>query len=53
MTAATEGEALVGIDGLKVHFPITSGVMVQRKVGAVRAVDGLYDVHFRQMSKSL
>ena len=45
VTAAAEGEALVSIDGLKVHFPITSGIMVQRKVGAVRAVDGVtFDV---------
>jgi oligopeptide transport system ATP-binding protein len=35
------GATLVSIDGLTVHFPITSGVIVQRKVGAVRAVDGL------------
>jgi len=39
------GDTLVRIDGLTVHFPITSGVIVQRKVGAVRAVDGLsFDV---------
>ena len=28
-------------EDLRVHFPITSGVVFQRKVGAVRAVDGL------------
>jgi len=39
------GDTLVSIADLKVHFPITSGVIVQRKVGAVRAVDGLnFDV---------
>ncbi len=39
------GDTLVSITDLKVHFPITSGVIVQRKVGAVRAVDGLdFDV---------
>ena len=43
--AGRNGDVLVHIEGLKVHFPITSGVVVQRKIGAVRAVDGLsFDV---------
>ncbi|HQG03009.1 MAG TPA: ATP-binding cassette domain-containing protein, partial [Thermoleophilia bacterium] len=29
------------VDELAVHFPITSGIVVRRKVGAVRAVDGI------------
>ncbi|MHB0878334.1 MAG: ABC transporter ATP-binding protein [Anaerolineae bacterium] len=37
---ATDG-ALVRVDGLKMHFPITKGVILQHKVGAIRAVDGL------------
>ena len=42
---AVNGDVLVRIEDLKVHFPITSGVVVQRKIGAVRAVDGLsFDV---------
>ena len=39
--AAAARETLVSIEGLKVHFPITSGVVFQRKVGAVYAVDGI------------
>ena len=39
--ASGNGEALVHIEALKVHFPITSGIVFQRKIGAVRAVDGL------------
>ena len=38
-------DTLVRIEDLRVHFPITSGVVFQRKVGAVYAVDGLtFDV---------
>jgi oligopeptide transport system ATP-binding protein len=40
-TAVTEPRTLIDIEGLKVHFPITSGVVFQRKVGAVYAVDGI------------
>ena len=32
---------LVRIEGLKVHFPIRSGVLLGRQVGAVKAVDGV------------
>ncbi|HEX6261332.1 MAG TPA: oligopeptide/dipeptide ABC transporter ATP-binding protein, partial [Actinomycetota bacterium] len=32
---------LVKVVGLKKHFPITRGVLFQRKVGAVHAVDGI------------
>jgi oligopeptide transport system ATP-binding protein len=43
--ASPDGDVLVSISELKVHFPITSGVVVQRRIGAVRAVDGLsFDV---------
>ena len=42
-TAATSGDqdVLVRVRGLKKHFPITSGVIFQRQVGAVKAVDGI------------
>ena len=41
-SAAGNGhETLVQVEDLRVHFPITSGVVFQRKVGAVYAVDGL------------
>jgi oligopeptide/dipeptide ABC transporter ATP-binding protein len=36
-----EGEELVKVTDLKVHFPVTSGALIARQVGAVRAVDGL------------
>ncbi len=35
------GEPLVEVRGLVKHFPVTRGVIFQRKVGAVRAVDGI------------
>jgi ABC-type oligopeptide transport system ATPase subunit len=38
-------EPLVEVRGLVKHFPITQGIIVQRKIGAVRAVDGVsFDV---------
>ena len=36
-------QILVQVEGLKKYFPITRGVLIQRQVGAVRAVD---DVSF-------
>lgn len=39
--AAPRSEPLLEVRGLKVHFPITSGIVLERKVGAVRAVDGV------------
>jgi len=33
--------SLLDIRGLKVHFPIRRGIIVERQVGAVRAVDGV------------
>ena len=32
---------LLRVDGLKVHFPITSGVVFKRAIGVVKAVDGV------------
>ncbi|MDT7538202.1 MAG: peptide/nickel transport system ATP-binding protein, partial [Actinomycetota bacterium] len=34
-------EPLLHVEGLTKHFPIRSGLILQRQVGAVRAVDGL------------
>ncbi|MBN1316248.1 MAG: ATP-binding cassette domain-containing protein [Anaerolineales bacterium] len=34
-------DVLVRVSGLKKHFPITRGIIVQRQVGAVKAVDGI------------
>ena len=33
--------ALLRVDDLKMHFPITQGILIQRQVGAVKAVDGV------------
>ena len=40
MTGA-DAEPLLQVRGLKVHFPITSGIVLERRVGEVRAVDGV------------
>ncbi|MEZ4554861.1 MAG: dipeptide ABC transporter ATP-binding protein [Caldilineaceae bacterium] len=36
-----QGELLLQVDGLKMHFPITKGIIFQREVGAIKAVDGV------------
>jgi oligopeptide transport system ATP-binding protein len=36
-----ESLPLVAVENLKVHFPITRGILVSRQVGVVRAVDGV------------
>ena len=41
MSGATNGNSLLKIDNLKMHFPIMCGVIFQRQVGAIKAVDGL------------
>jgi oligopeptide transport system ATP-binding protein len=42
---ARETETILSVRGLKKHFPITSGIVFQRQVGAVKAVDGVdFDV---------
>ena len=40
MTEANNN-ALLRVDNLVKHFPITQGIIVQKQVGAVRAVDGV------------
>ncbi|MCL4535833.1 MAG: ATP-binding cassette domain-containing protein [Bacteroidetes bacterium] len=40
---ANTNDILVDVRHLKMHFPITSGIMIQRQIGAVKAVD---DVSF-------
>src|SRR3954447_12832642 len=34
-------EALLSVRNLVMHFPLTQGIIIQRKVGAVQAVDGV------------
>lgn len=44
--SAEEAAPLVRVRDLEVHFPIVRGSVLPRKVGAVRAVDGVsFDIH--------
>lgn len=45
--ATTPGEVLVDVQGIKVHFPITKGVIFDKVVGHVFAVDGV-DLQIRR-----
>jgi peptide/nickel transport system ATP-binding protein/oligopeptide transport system ATP-binding protein len=38
---ADAGDPLLAVRDLVKHFPITRGIVIQRKIGAVRAVDGV------------
>ena len=41
----SEGTPLLSVQGLRKHFPVTRGIIFQKQVGAVKAVDGLsFDV---------
>jgi oligopeptide transport system ATP-binding protein len=40
-TGTNQGDVLLDVDDLYMHFPLTQGILFQRKVGAVQAVDGL------------
>ncbi|MBC7249858.1 MAG: dipeptide ABC transporter ATP-binding protein [Anaerolineae bacterium] len=45
----SDNQVLVRVEGLKKHFPITRGILIQRQVGAVRAVDGItFDIYRRE-----
>jgi len=35
------GEEILRVENLKVHFPVTRGVLIKRQVGSVKAVDGV------------
>src|SRR6516165_11256946 len=39
--AAIETHPLLEVRGLRMHFPITEGTVISRKVGEVKAVDGI------------
>jgi len=46
MRSEMSDEPLVHIENLKKHFPIRRGIIFQRQVGAVQAVDGVsFDIH--------
>ena len=39
--SASQGEVLIDVRNLKVYFPVTAGLIFQRKVADVKAVDGI------------
>jgi oligopeptide transport system ATP-binding protein len=39
--AGTTNDALLQVEGLKMHFPLYRGMVLRKKVGAVQAVDGV------------
>jgi oligopeptide transport system ATP-binding protein len=39
--SATKGSKLLDVQNLQMHFPITRGIIFQRQVGAIKAVDGI------------
>ncbi len=39
--AADDSDALLRVNNLTKHFPIKQGILIQRQVGAVKAVDGV------------
>jgi oligopeptide transport system ATP-binding protein len=41
MAEGNNKKALLQVDNLVKHFPITQGILVQKQIGAVRAVDGV------------
>jgi oligopeptide transport system ATP-binding protein len=38
---APQGEELLRVDDLAVHFPLTKGIIIQRRVATIKAVDGV------------
>ncbi|MCS7220212.1 MAG: dipeptide ABC transporter ATP-binding protein [Anaerolineae bacterium] len=44
---ARNGDLLLKVEGLKMHFPITQGIILQRRVGSIKAVDGI-DFYIRR-----
>jgi oligopeptide transport system ATP-binding protein len=39
--ATTDTRPLLEVRGLQMHFPVTEGIVINRKVGEVKAVDGI------------
>src|SRR5437667_1878342 len=39
--AAIDANPLLEVRGLQMHFPVTEGIVISRKVGEVKAVDGI------------
>ncbi len=45
-TNSQNGNVLVRVKDLKMYFPITQGIIIQRRVGDIKAVDGLsFDIN--------
>ena len=40
-TPAPQGEPLLRLEGVKKYFPVTRGILFQRRIGDVHAVDGV------------
>ena len=40
-TNGAGGRTLLSVKNLKMHFPITQGIILQRQVGSVKAVDDI------------
>ncbi|NBU65397.1 MAG: ATP-binding cassette domain-containing protein, partial [Chloroflexia bacterium] len=38
---AVKTQDLIEVDNLKMYFPVTKGIVLRRKIGDVKAVDGL------------
>src|SRR6266850_687133 len=38
---AAAAEPILRVEDLKVHFPVTKGIVIQRQVATVKAVDGV------------
>src|ERR1700747_3459765 len=41
MTVTADSKPLLQVRGLQMHFPVTEGIITSRKVGEVKAVDGI------------
>ena len=41
LSAGPPGELLLQVNAVEMHFPVTRGIVLQRKIGAVKAVDGV------------
>ena len=39
--AAIDVKPLLEVGGLQMHFPVTGGIVINRKIGEVKAVDGI------------
>src|SRR6202011_3789715 len=39
--AAIDAHPLLEVKGLQMHFPVTEGIVINRRVGEVKAVDGI------------